>query len=469
MLGIDVRSRKLVYFDPWLLRSLGIANSTYSLALGEKGQGKSALEKMLAMRLMTLTAGYHNPRIMINDYKPEGKESEYGALSKICRSKVFAMRNMRINPFEPRLFYDPEGHDRVSEFGILQMAKIICEFENDEKELTPLEHYALRIAVADMLGQYDASVWSPDLLERIAGSITLAMRDYYQSRLDDRLRTNTKQRLERVEGMVLKESVARSIAELTMTSWNYTIDEIVAGGKVISSLLGKALHGSYGQMFGARHSLYDTLTQRAVTKDWRGMDPRGESLMRIIDTTIRTSAMELNRTDLLPDVELDDEKHVSMGNIVYARTHATYSAMARGVKTFSFGGTHTFDSIRRGAVGSELYNLGEIVINNLAYVFYGKLPPGRPTMMDEIQRREMLSNSDRQMLEQLPPYTFGLKVGETEPMRFIRIIATQLDIDELIPSDSAAETMLDRPQVFSPQDMALYAKVNGIELVGERS
>lgn len=464
LLGINVRSRKLVFFDPWLLRKLGIAHSTYACTMGPKGGGKSGLQKMVSMRLMTLSAGYETLRVMINDYKPEDKESEYAAMTRLCRSTVFSMRDMSINPFEPRLFLDPRNEDQVYEFGILQMAKIICEFEK-EAELSPSEHYALRVAVAHMLANYHMTQWSPDLLERIAGSLTIEMRDHYQAALDEKLRKNSEARLKLVEDPAVKQQIAAGLNELTGTAWNYTLSEIVDAGKQIAAMLGKALHGAYAAMFGATHSLYDTLTQRAITKDWRGMDPRAESLMRIIDTTIRVSAVELNRTDLLPHIELDDEKHRSMDNLSYARTHSFFSEIARGVHTFNIGGTHTFDSIRKGAVGSELYNLGERIINNMAYVFYGR-QPNNPRILEEIRRREGLSASDTNMLAHLPKYTFGVKFGETEPMRFIRVIATPMDVRDLIQSDSAAERMLTRPNIFMPDDLARYARLNGIEYVG---
>ena len=458
LIGINALSKEPEYFDPWAMKDLGILSSMFGIFLGLIGHGKSAAMKIIAIRLMLFAAGYQMMRTVINDYKPEGKESEYGAFSRICRSKVFQMAEMRVNPFEPRL-YESRG-EGAYELGILEMAEMLCEFAK-KADLKGHENTSLRVALYTML-QHDSRMWSPGLLNKLVRSITADQINAYFSNLDNKLDSQLTRRLEHIGGPTQRAIAQEKIRQLVYAQDNHDLAEIQAAGDYVSTLLGDILTGSHAKMFGDTHSLYDTLTQRAVTKDWRGMDPEAETLMRIIDTRIKTSAIENGQIDLLPHIEIDDEKHKAMDNLVYARSHSFFSEISRGTHTCNLSATHRFDSMRKGGAGSELYNLANTIINNLGFVFIGRQVDDQK-VLNELQDRYELSNADTKALTVLPKRTFGMKLGETEPLRYVRFFATPNEM-AMLGTNSATDRMVHRPDVFNPQQIEQFAKENNIAL-----
>lgn len=463
-LGINIRNGRLVMFDPWLLRTLGLISSTQLLVLAKLEHGKSALVKMLAVRLYLLSMGYSTMRIVINDYKPENTGSEYGALAKFFESKPFTMRDMRINPFERRLFLNSGDDKNGYELGMLNIAQLLCEY--DTTEMDEMQRYALRIAMYGMLSSVGEQAWSPEALARVASSLQDEVIDGYHASLDRKLVTQIKETLMRVEDPEVRRSIEERIEALVRTPHNIQVQEIQDAGIHVGARLDNLLNGPLGGMFGAKNSLYDTLTQRAVNKDWRGMNPAAETLMRMLDTQIKIMAGELNRKDLLPDIEIDDEQHRAMSNLQYARQRAYFTEIARGMKTLHMGVSHTLDSIRPGNTDSESYRLGDKIIRNTGLIIYGRQDAANTAMLREIQRREGISDNDLQTLTILPPHTFGFKLGENEYMQFVRVIATPLELQTLIQSNSAVSEMVNRPSLTSPEDLMAFAEANKIDYLG---
>ena len=458
--GIDVRSGAIVYFDPWLLKNAGLINSAFGMLLGPKGHGKSATMKILALRLMLIAAGNQTMRAAINDYKPEGSESEYGEVSRVTGSKVFKIANMNVNPFEADLYMT--ATNSTYELGILGTSEAICEFAKGS-DLRGHENTAHRIAIHTML-QFDQNLWSPTLLFKILRSISDTQIQSYFRNLDDKLQRQMTTRLKSIVDISQQRTVEGQIEQLVHAKDNHKYEDIKAAADSVSTMLGDVLTGSYASMFGNEHSLYSMLTQRAVTKDWRGVEPEAETLMRILDTRIKIAAIENNRIDLLPHIEIDDEKHKSMDNLVYAKSHSFFSEIARGTHTCNLSATHRFDSVRRGGVGSELYRLGETIINNLGFVMIGRQNDD-PKILDELQTRYNLSNANTRILTELPNYTFGLKIGESEKMRFVRVFATPNEL-AVMKTNASTDRMIARPDVFSSEQIEKFAKENGIVYIG---
>lgn len=458
---IDIRTREVIVFDPWLLKLAAIIHSAYGIVLGPKGHGKSSLLKILANRLCLLTAGYDMLRVAINDYKPEGSASEYALLTKHMRSKVFAIAMMRVNPFESRLFVAPgkETH----ELAILRIAEILFEFINGIPSVGANAE-AVRTGVAKMLKR-DPIFWSPELLFDCLRTLDDADIADYQATLKIKLVDEMNGRLERVResNRAVREDITDQINSVRETGSNLRYDEIKQAGIFMSQQLGNILHGSYGSMFGNEHSLYDMMTQRVATLDWRGVGKQAEALMRIILTEVKVAAIETNRLDLLPHIELDDEKHQSMGNLVYARSHSYMSEIGRGVHTCNLSATHRFRSIRRGGMGSELYDLGNTIIDNLGFAFIGKHEVTDPGLA-EICERYDLSETDRGLIPMLPDYTFGIKLGN-QRMRYGRVFALPSEMG-FLPTDSATDRMTTRPGVIQPEQLAEFARRNGIAYIG---
>jgi hypothetical protein len=461
---IDIRTREVIVFDPWLLKQFHIIHSAFGIVLGPKGHGKSSLLKILANRLSLLTAGYDTIRMSINDYKPEESSSEYALFTKHMRSKVFEIASMRVNPFESRLFVSPD--DEVHDLAILRIAEILFEFVNNVPA-TGANAEALRIGVAKMLTR-NQLLWSPELLFDSLRTLDDSDITSYETGMKTRLQSQMKTRLEHIniESETVRGNLSEQMQMLNMSGSNLRYEEIKQAGIYMSQQLGNIIHGSYGGMFGADHSLYDMLTQRTVTKDWRGASAAAETLMRILDTEIKLAAIEKNRLDLLPHIELDDEKHKSMGNLVYARSHSHFSEIARGTHTCSLSATHRLRSIRRGGMASELYDLGNTIIDNLGFAFIGKHEINDPGL-GEICERYDLSETDKGLIPMLPDYTFGVKLGN-QRIRYGRVFALPSEM-KFLGTDSATGRMVDRPGVLYPEQLERFARENGIVYIGADS
>jgi hypothetical protein len=458
---IDIRTREVIMIDPWLLKLAHIIHSAFGIVLGPKGHGKSSLLKIIANRLCLLTAGYDMMRVSINDYKPEESSSEYALFTKHMRSKVFEIASMKVNPFEARLFTSPD--EDVYELAILRIAEILFEFVNKTTP-TGANAEAMRAGVAKMLRR-NSIFWSPELLFDCLRTLSDDDITFYHDQLRNKLRTQMQSRLEHalVTSEGVKEDLRGQLSSINDSGNNVLFDEIKQAGVYMSQQLGNILHGSFGNMLGVEHSLYDVLTQRAATKDWRGVPPDAETLMRIIDTEIKVAAIEKNRTDLLPHIELDDEKHKSMNNLVYAKSHSHFSEIARGTHTCNLSATHRLRSIRRGGIGSELYELGNTIIDNLGFAFIGKHEINDPGLAEIVERYD-LSETDRGLIPMLPDYTFGVKLGN-QPIRYGRVFALPSEMS-FLGTDSATDRMVDRPGIIYPEQLMRFAYENGIVYLG---
>ena len=487
-IGIDVNTREVVFVDFWQLRRMGIINTKFGICFGDVGFGKSTLLKILAIRSMVLSAGYFQMRSSINDYKPEANESEYGQFSRVVKSRIFKMAEMNFNPFEARLFNADSG--LTYELGILDMGRVFAEFSKKDS-LQGYQFTALRIALSVMLNVAE-DLWEPALLFKIVGSLTAEQITYYHEHLDTKLETQMKERLanltkikqdnapKEVEGSQnatttelsiaddLMKSKAMSlstneIVELANAKDNFYIRDIQKAGSEVQRMGYDLLNGPVGTMIGRKNSLYDLYTQRATTKDWRGLAPEVQKFARIIDNNFRITMIEGNRSDLLPHLELDDEKHKSMDDLTYARVNAFTSEIARGTHMVSLSASHRPSSIRKGGNGSELWNLGETIINNQGFAFLGH-QQNVPGILTELGDRYRLGDF-QQDLPFLPRYTFIATFGPTEPPRKIRVFVTPQEL-EMIQTDSATETILNRPNIMSHEDLELYAARNGVAYVG---
>lgn len=443
------------------MQQRGVIHSTFCMFLGKKKHGKSGAMKIIASRLMLMAAGDDQMRVTINDYKPEGKDSEYAAFSAYHNSKVFRIADMSVNPFEAKLYqFGGSGANlQTHELGMLGTAESICEFAKGSR-LSGKEHTALRIALAAML-EYNEAFWSLQLLAKLLRSIEKRHVDAYFGRLDAKLHAQLKNRADSLTDPLVRDTAIEDVMHVVEAPNNLSVEELQSAGSGTATYLDRVLFGSYGNMFGTKHSLYDMLTQRTVTKDWRGVTEEAEQIMRILMTRIKISAIERNTLALLPHIDIDDEQHRSMGSLVYARSHSHLSEIGRGVHTFSMTATHGLNSIRRGDTGSELYNLGNTIIGNVGMVFIGR-QVNSPTVLDELRQLYQLTGVQTESLTTLPRQTFLVKAGDEEA-RYVQITAAPDDMLYL-PSDSASKRMTAPVDHTDQESLRRYAQANGIKL-----
>lgn len=468
--GINTRTQEVEYFNPWAMKEAGILESMFGCFLGKIKFGKSMAMKVLAIRLMMMTAGYDTMRTVINDYKPEKGGSEYGMFSEVTGSVVHHIATMQVNPLEERMFLS--RGENAYELGVLSMAKAIIEFSKGGK-LAGHEDTSLRIAVYVMLS-CDARLWGLGLLSKLLRSITKDQIQGYYKDMDAKLKAQLEYRLKVLDALGSKGDenltarkdiqggVYEQLNQLINTSDNTNLQFIQSAGDRVAAYLESVIYGSFGNMLGDKHSLYEMSTQRAVTKDWRGVSPEDETLMRIIDTSFMTSAVENHQLDLLPHLMLDDEKHKPMNNLVYAEGQQFFGEIARGLHMCSMSASHRLDSLRKGGEGSALYNMGEAIINNMGWFGVGR-QINNARQLKELQDRLACTNVERDNLARLPKRVFAMKYGEGEPVRHVQIVATPMEI-EMGKTEGAVESMMDRPDINNPDDLVRFAEHNKIPL-----
>jgi hypothetical protein len=444
-------------FDPFLEKLLGIISSTAGLFLGPVGYGKTTAMKIIAWRLFMLGAGSGLMRVAANDHRAIGGRSEYARLGDAMGCETYDIAKRSVNPFESQL--------QLGELSVLEMATLLCEHASPIP-LVGSNYEALKIAVYKMLGMHEL-LWSPQMLQKLAFSIDDDDIDGHYRTMHDRLRGQIQERI--VRSALNKEETDGMLLDLDRVynrPDNIGNAEIIRAGEYIASLLSSLLEGKYGQMLGGKDSLYAMLTQRAIIKDWRGVPKDGVSLMRAIDHQIQINAIERSLHHLYPNIELDDEDHRSMEDLVYARSKAYKLKIIRSARLLSLSGSHRIPDYRKGGYGSELWSYGDSIINEMAFFFVSRMPNDK-AILDELQDRFNLSSLDRTLLTELPPYVFGAKLGPAEPLTLVRFLPTETEI-EFTRSDYANDEMVNRPGI-RPDRYDQVAEATGIPLREEVS
>ena len=463
-IGINVRTRQLVCIDFWLLKRLGNIHSTFVQIFGPKDCGKSALMKWIVLLGCMRVAEYDRMRVVIHDRKPEGKDSEYGPLSRKAGCTPFVMGEMQANPFEKRLHVRRGDQEMVYELGVIEMAKLLAEYD-DGVQLTPMEYYVMRIAVYVMISQYREEGWSIASLTRIVAGLQPEMLTSYHSQLDQKLVAEAKLRSANVVDLTVRQAMLDEVTALAYTPRLVSFDDLLGPAKQLAAKLDNLTQGEMGSIIGAKHSLYDLNTQRAVAKVWLAMSPKAETLARLIDTKVSLLAAELNRDDMQPHIEVDDERHRSMENLTYAKTLSYKSEIARANPTLNLGSSHRHESLRKGGVGSDLWNYGDLVIRNSGLRIYGRLD-NNSALMAEVRDMNHMTEAEVRQLTMLPNWYFGAKLhGQRQPMTVFRTVIPSLALETVMESNAAANSMAEPTRIGSPKWVQRYAKRNGIQMV----
>lgn len=457
---LDAYSRDWIGCDFWRMKNEGIINTKWGIFLGNVGHGKSAAMKLLILRLLMMSAGYGEMHAVINDYKSEGNDSEYGKLSEVTQSVVFRLASMQFNPFETRLYID--RNKELNILGILNMAELLAEFGKRDF-LASDESVALSIAMYYMI-EMPEETWEPGLVEKLTRSLTDdQIKDYYR-KVDTSLRNRLFARADLLkDNRELYEETMQKIRLYTNAADNFSPAEIQAAGSRVSFYLHTLLYGKTGSIFGSSHSLYELYTQRTSTRDWRNLTFDAETLLRTMDNIIRLTAIENDRQDLIPDLNADDEMHRPMENLVFAKSNAYLSEVARSTKTLYLSATHRLASIRKGGVGSDKYGYGETIINNLGFAMLGKQQKDA-VALNELAERYRLTTANKNGLTSLPPRFFVMVLGEKEPPRLVQTFATPSEL-QILPTNQMNDYMLDRPDPFNESDIKRFAEENGFDYI----
>jgi hypothetical protein len=421
------------YFDPFLLKADGAIASYNGLVIGNKGMGKTTILKLIAYRLPLIGAGNGFMRCAINDHRPEGGRSEYARLGDALNSEVFDIANHSVNPFESEL--------KLGDLSTLEMALMLCEHVN-KAPLIGSDFEALKVAVWMMLGR-SSLLWSIETLMQMCLLMTSDDVKGQQENMDTRMKQRLEQRIEKFAEYNEASTFRKELEGIYREPGSVNIDEIMHSRFHIASLLGTLVEGKYGRMLGGGDSLYRMLSQPVVINDWRGVTRDAVGLMRAIYHRIQINAIEQELHHLYPNIELDDEDHQSMDELVYAKSKALKSKIARSARLLSLSGSHRLSDYRKGGAGSELERYGDSILKDMDFFLVGRQANNKEDL-DELRDRLNLTSEQRTELTTLDKYIFGMKMGETEPWDYVQ--ATPNDDEEpLIRSNRANDFMIDRP------------------------
>ncbi len=459
-IGINMKTRKVVNFDPWLLQSMSIINSCRGTVLGEKNHGKSTILKILMIRLASLGAGRETMRGLINNHKPEENEGEYTRLSEgFFESYEYRLATHKVNYIDQAMGLTPSD--------TLEAALAVAEFVGRDPLVGYLP-FAMQLAVNTLIKMGAVHV-TPMKLEA-----ELFRLDKYH--IDEFFETSNNLLMESVHVRQLEENELAAaggyeprdlIAETRLMldrPTNLPLHEIQNAGAHCASLLAQTRGGAFGELFGDGESMSDVLTQDVVTLDWTGVPDRAKALLRTVLRIVRASSAARGDWRFIPHISLQDELSQSMEDPVFAKWAAFDSKIARALYELELSSTHRYDDFRKGGVGSQLYGYGQSVINDNSFTLLGR-QADEESVLDEVQQRHHLSTTDRRWLTRNPRFCFGLCLGD-QKMIPLRVFVTPMEL-EYIQTSGATNRMLDRlPVMQSPQVLDRLRRKNGVELVG---
>lgn len=434
LLGINMLTRKLEYFDPWALKMQGTITSTMFLVLGDKGYGKSSLMKSLILRLSGMQAASVNSqpelmRVRVNDRKPEDGEPEYKPVSDYLESLVVPLnRQAGINPFDPAM--------NMTAFDIVETAVNLCE-EISGQALGGFEAFAIQVGVHKMLTQVPEQA-SPGLLE------------YLMRGLDGRdiaayfTASSTGIEAEYAKAMSERGETISPDANVIKRPHNIPEAEFKRAAGLISSYLGRLLRGDYGGIFGGDISLRDSLSQPMVTFDWSGVNDRSRTLLQSLLWKWQTVALNRNDLSLIPHINVGDEEHEAMTNLMYVRFQAAYVKKARAFHTADFRATqYQRDIGLAGHEGSEIRSLAQGILLGMGARIIFRQPKDDEVLNDLAQLG--ISDQDLELLPRLPVGCCAIKYPDL-PIRWVQHILTPTEL-ELVKSNAAARRMTQRISV----------------------
>lgn len=384
---------------------------------------------------------------------------EYDTIARLMGCEPFVMSAMRVNPFDSRICKTYSQ--------LLAMATLLASFGGLDR-LDVRTKRTLRVAVLRMFKR-DPIFWTPaglldtvrtlceqDVADYHDGSRSILIREYASKRRVLR-RTLNKEDLAKAD----QDFRAMLDREITLSS-----ELTLAGKEHLFDLLDDVFSGPDADLFGDSHGMFDMYAQRASVRQWTGFASGGigETIMRTLDAQLRSFAIENGQMELLAHLELDDERHRSISNIVNARASAYFSKIARSLPIVNLSATQRMSDLRKGDVGSEHYLLGESIIDDLGGVLLAR-QRGSKAALDEIQERYVLTNTQRAMLPRLPKYTMFLKPSEEYPASLMQVFATPTELP-LLKTDQSNEQLLKRPGIAVLRNIERYAEINGVKLIG---
>lgn len=419
ILGIDLRTGRVIYFDPWDLKAREIITGLIFMTLGERNSGKSSLFIMLVMRLMARQAGVLDgvPQQMTTRMTTrksmEGGSVEFKPMNDHLGGIFLNLQSAGgINIFDPRM--------GMTEFDILETAINVCELANHDQPLRNFQPLVLQVGVNKMLRDY-GSVASPDILEVVVRGLDLNdVRSYFDDANNRAVKHFTSALDEQPE-------LAQQLKLETERPANIPATDFERDKLYVSQQLGRVLRGDFGQIFGGDKSLYDVLSQPMVTISMAGLNLKARSLFESMLWKWTTTAQLRGDHKLIPGINGADEEYEGLTSLMYTRFWASSVQKARSVRTFDIRAMQYLRQLTEaGSADSEIRSLARQIALGVGGYFMGRQPSNDPTVIDEITRLGV-SDLNAEYMTQLRTGQFMLKVPG-HPGVFFRAVLTETEL-----------------------------------------
>lgn len=459
-LGVNLRTRRIVMFDPWMMKRLGVLHSLMFLVLGQKGFGKSTLLKTLAIRFAMLQAGQTNGvanpmRIRMHDRR---RETGYGenkpTIDYLWGEHIVLNRAQSINLLDLSI--------GTNIWDILDIMVNACELASGRQ----LEHYqplALQVGVHKLL-THDPALVSLELLENIIRRLEVRDVDAYFRATDSQLLGNYRKQL------ADRPDLLQQLGSDLEGTHHIVESDFQRDASLVAGYIGRILYGEYGRIFGGTRPLEQLLNHPVANWDWSGLTDKARQLLIAMQWKWQMIAHDNNRHDLIPHVNIGDEDHELMSSLMHVRFWAAYSAKARAFSTGDFQATQYLSQISQaGGEGSEIRGLAGNILRGVGCYFLGHIGDD-DLNAEEAYSRLGVSDQDIRVLKQGGPGCFGILVPEHKLTYYQHIITPNEAV--LVQTNAANDAMVDRVPVLSdPGVLASWrtATKNGYEYIGSPS
>jgi hypothetical protein len=368
-------------------------------------------------------------RIRIHDRKRESGEPEHGRLNRFLHGiSVDLSTAGSINIFDPLMNMDI--------WDVANTAINVAEMISGQSPLPEFQTLAIQVAVNKMFANRPDQA-SPELLLDYLLDLDpmIDVENYYRD-----MRARQLEKLsERDRDMEIQARPVMTIPE------NIPRDPFRHAAGQVAAMFGNLLEGKYGNIFTGRGSLRDKLSHPCVLFNWTGVEDQGRTILSSLFWKWQEIAERRGELELIAHVNLGDEIHEELENLMAARFYLNQVKKARSVHTFDLRATQDLADVSGiGGTGSLLSSLGERINLGVSGRFIGR-QRNDPSVISKFIDLGMSRRNARQ-LTRLPTgkkqktRIFAIHIPGEEDVVWMQSILTPLEL-EMIGTDSAAQGM----------------------------
>jgi len=448
-----MRTGRVVYFDPWLLKDMGLITGLIFLMLGVRGSGKTSLLIELITELIARQAGIDkktgypnemNVRITTRkanmgneddeelDEDDENSEAEFKATNDFLYGNFVDINQQGfINIFDPKM--------GMSEWDLLETGVNVCELANNEVPLINFQPLALQVGVHKMLTQFSA-IASPEVLEVATRTLTMYDLENYFFRSNSEV-------LGTFDKVLAQQPELKAQLGVTMNKpHNVPKQEFLHDAGFVSAQMGRVLRGDFGHVFGGTNSLHDILSDTVTTLNMTGLNSKARTLVESMLWKWNTIAMTRKDYGLIPGINIGDEEHEGAESLMYMRYWAQNVAKARAYRTADFRATQYRKQLTEaGSEGSEIRAKANQINTGIGAHFIGRMADIDSAVEDlsgfGVAEHDIMNTVD------YGPGQFGFLIPG-QPIFPFQALLTPTQF-ELARSDQATESMMEFMPVMS--------------------